>query len=62
MSTPNRWDRLVALALLSLCGIAAAADKPSGPALNRYFAAPASEHPLPRIAIDLAKELTARDG
>ncbi len=53
MSTPNRWDRLVALALLSLCGIAAAADKPSGPALKFNWGAPTADYFTLYVAKDL---------
>ena len=53
MSKPNRWSRLVALALLGLCGMVAAADKPSGPPLKFNWGAPTADYFTLYVAKDL---------
>ena len=53
MWKPSRWTRLAAVALLSLCGVAVAADKPSGPPLKFNWGAPTADYFTLYVAKDL---------
>ena len=53
MWKPSRWMRLAAVALLSLCGIAAAADKPAGAPLEFNWGAPTAGYLTHFVAKDL---------
>lgn len=53
MCKPSHWARLAAIALLSLCGAAVAADKPSGPALKFNWGAPTADYFTLYVAKDL---------
>ena len=53
MSKPNRWSRLVSLALLGFCGMAAASDKPSGPPLKINWGAPTADYFTLYVAKDV---------
>ena len=49
----SHWTRLAVVALLSLCGVAVAADKPAGPALKFSWGAPTASYFTLYVAKDL---------